>query len=316
MFGGANAVSGDADTWQWNGSHWQQLASAPGPRELHAMAYDRAHEVTIAFGGSDGSTDLRDTILFDGSSWSAAGSGSLPATVACSGLAGSGRKAWMVYDEAIAKAVLFRGVSGTLKSATYTWDGQTWNPVTTVTTPPARLEAALAYDAAHGRVVLFGGVSCQDGSRLGDTWLFDGTNWTQANPADSPTRRTGASMTYDERTQRVILFGGLRVDGALGDTWAWDGTNMNWTSLALPITPDPRYDATLAFDAVRANLVLYGGTLDTGAFTSEVWTYRFHSAAFPPDTCQTRNGRPRRRHPERLQGSRLPGPLQPAVSPG
>jgi cysteine-rich repeat protein len=285
VFGGGNAVAADADTWQWDGSHWQQLASAPsGPRQLHAMTYDRADDVTIAFGGNDGNTELRDTIIFNGSSWGSPVA-SLPAAVSCSVSSGTGRSSWLAYDEKIEKPVLVRGAGNLVKTLTYTWDSQNvaWTQVVTATAPPPRLEAAMTYDAAHGTIVLFGGISCTDGMRFNDTWLFDGTTWTQVTPLHSPAHRSGASMAYDDRTQLVIMFGGLRMDGALGETWTWDG--QDWTQLALPIAPDPRYDATLAFDAVRANVMLFGGTLDSGMLTSEVWTYRFHSAAFPPELC-------------------------------
>jgi hypothetical protein len=42
----------------------------------------------------------------------------------------------------------------------------------------------MAYDAARGQVVLFGGY---DGSGyLNDTWVWDGTNWVQKFPATVP----------------------------------------------------------------------------------------------------------------------------------
>ena len=42
----------------------------------------------------------------------------------------------------------------------------------------------MAYDAADGTVVLFGGQG-RSGS-LGDTWTWDGSAWTQAHPSTSP----------------------------------------------------------------------------------------------------------------------------------
>src|SRR6202035_5580108 len=50
--------------------------------------------------------------------------------------------------------------------------------------PPARTGAAMAFDAANGTVVLFGG---NGRSRsLGDTWIWDGSAWAQAHPSTSP----------------------------------------------------------------------------------------------------------------------------------
>ena len=46
----------------------------------------------------------------------------------------------------------------------------------------------MAYDSAHGQVVLFGG---QDANlnALNDTWVWDGTNWTQKFPQTIPPAR-------------------------------------------------------------------------------------------------------------------------------
>ncbi len=74
----------------------------------------------------------------------------------------------------------------------------------------------MAYDAATGTVVLFGGNDLF--GALADTWTWDGTTWTQRHPATSPSARTSASMAYDAATGTVVLFGGGH--GILG-TWTW-----------------------------------------------------------------------------------------------
>src|ERR1700689_3111267 len=52
----------------------------------------------------------------------------------------------------------------------------TWVQQSPSTSPPARADAMIAYDAAHGEVVLFGGNSQ---AALSDTWTWDGTTWTK-----------------------------------------------------------------------------------------------------------------------------------------
>jgi hypothetical protein len=74
----------------------------------------------------------------------------------------------------------------------------------------------MTYDAARGRVVLFGGF---DGSRLGDTWEWDGTTWSEISHPVSPSARSSHAMAYDAARGRVILFGGLDGSLRLGDTW-------------------------------------------------------------------------------------------------
>jgi hypothetical protein len=58
-----------------------------------------------------------------------------------------------------------------------------WVKVTSYLT--ARAGHAMAYDAARGQVVLFGG---WDRSYSNDTWVWDGTNWVQKFPANAPPR--------------------------------------------------------------------------------------------------------------------------------
>jgi hypothetical protein len=49
-----------------------------------------------------------------------------------------------------------------------------WTEQHPQTSPPARLNHAMAYDSAHGQVVLFGGQAYLNGAVLNDTWAWDG----------------------------------------------------------------------------------------------------------------------------------------------
>ena len=69
------------------------------------------------------------------------------------------------------------------------------------------LVPTMAYDAATGQVVLFGG---SNGSNLGDTWTYNGTTWTQQSPASSPSARYDSTLAYDATTGQVVLFGGVQ----------------------------------------------------------------------------------------------------------
>jgi len=61
------------------------------------------------------------------------------------------------------------------------------------------------------------------GTCFNDTWIWDGTTWTQQFPPVSPPGRTSYAMVYDAATKTVVLFGGTNSAGALGGTWTWDG---------------------------------------------------------------------------------------------
>jgi hypothetical protein len=86
--------------------------------------------------------------------------------------------------------------------------------------PSARDLAVMAYDAATGTAVLFGGYGR---GVLGDTWTWNGTTWAKQAPAAHPTARVDAAMAYDAATSTTVLFGGIgNSPGSwLGDTWTW-----------------------------------------------------------------------------------------------
>jgi hypothetical protein len=77
----------------------------------------------------------------------------------------------------------------------------------------------MAYDAATGKVVLFGGWT--PSGALGDTWTWDGSTWTRQASAVSPPARRSAAMADDAATGNVVLFGGSDCCGQLDSTWTW-----------------------------------------------------------------------------------------------
>jgi hypothetical protein len=112
----------------------------------------------------------------------------------------------------------------------------------------------MAFDAAHGRVVLFGGAVT--GGFMGDTWTWDGATWTQQHPATSPPPRMSMGMAYDATRGQVVLFGGFNGSW-LGDTWIWDGTT--WAQQHPATSPSPRTGSGMADDPVHGLVVLFGG---------------------------------------------------------
>jgi pimeloyl-ACP methyl ester carboxylesterase len=86
----------------------------------------------------------------------------------------------------------------------------------------------MAYDAARGQVVLFGGLDINN-VLLNDTWVWDGTDWTQKSPANSPTPRAQHEMAYDALRGQVVLFGGWDGSGTPNDTWVWESGSASPT---------------------------------------------------------------------------------------
>lgn len=172
------------------------------------------------------------------------------------------------YDSKRGRVVTFGGSrdSGTVDSdAMYAWNGLDWKliPASPVR-PTGRSFAAMAYDSVRDRVVLFGGIDRVVGQvYLGDTWEYDGTNWSQV-ATSGPSARAEASLWFDTEHQRMILAGG-RNNSATVVKDAWVFQDSVWVPLdPLPAFGD--YDIGGGFDGSR-NLLISGGegwTLNSG----------------------------------------------------
>ncbi|MFN5946387.1 MAG: right-handed parallel beta-helix repeat-containing protein, partial [Phycisphaerae bacterium] len=133
--------------------------------------------------------------------------------------------------------------------------------------PSARRNHAMAFDAARGVTVLFGGFG--DIGLVADTWEWNGTDWTQ-RPVSGPSARSVSAMVYDSNRGVTVLFGGATTQGTNGETWEWNGTS--WT-LRATTGPSPRQFHAMAFDSSRGVTVLFGGVGSSIAFNSETWEW-------------------------------------------
>lgn len=157
-----------------------------------------------------------------------------------------------------------------------------WTPQRAVAPIGSRDSQSMTYDAATGTVLMFGGFTQSPGNLCAfqagnDTWSWNGTSWTQLQPANSPPIRSNAVMAYDGATGKVILFGGAGgVSQPLNDTWSWDGTN--WTQLNPRNVPPARLGAGMVYDSALSELVMFGGANnsgllpDTWAWTGTNWS--------------------------------------------
>ncbi|MBL8765253.1 MAG: hypothetical protein JNM07_13390 [Phycisphaerae bacterium] len=131
-----------------------------------------------------------------------------------------------------------------------------WYMFTLSTHPSGRAGAAMVYDYANTRSILFGGYAGAAGPS-GETWIWKNYIWTRLNPLNNPLPRREHAMCFDTQRRRTVLFGGYSSSTFLGDTWEFDGSN--WALINSNSAPDPRRYAALAFDQQRARSVLFGG---------------------------------------------------------
>jgi hypothetical protein len=276
MFSGRNPMNVLTDTWLWQAG-WQEVATTgptfdgvPSP-----MVFDRDRGTVLLFGGDTTAHPARDqTWSWSGSGWIlAAPPNPIPA---------ERPGAAMAYDEARHRVVLFGGTVGlsppTPNAETWLWDGTRWTEAPAGPAPDPRSGHAMAYDAERGQVVLFGGCCGPNYAVFGDTWLWNGSAWTKAEPMGLPGGRTGAAMAYERVRKRVVLMGGGTEFGQwFQDTWSWDGTT--WTQVATSESPQAREGAGMAFDEAQRRIILFGGGTFPNIALNDTWTLTTRAGA-------------------------------------
>lgn len=299
------------------GQRWGLLSppNAPTPRSLHSLEFDAIRGAAVMVGGFT-TAPVRETWEFRGGNW---------ALRAVNGPAARYGAA-SAFDSLRGRTVIYGGsnfpAAPNWLSDTWEWSGTAWSQ-RPVCGPGARFRAAMAYDAARGECVLFGGF---DGTTsLGDTWVYDGTTWTLA-ATTGPSARVGHAMAYDSRRRVVVMFGGNLGQTEFGDTWEWDGSTWaqraggppartghalahdsrrgvvvmqggrgasllgdtwEWDGASWQAAPSgagARQGHEMAFDAGRSRVLMFGGATAAGA-TAHTWEYRADCAESGPGAC-------------------------------
>ncbi len=154
---------------------------------------------------------------------------------------------------------------------TWLWTSSGWVEVragapagsgrTKPSSPPARSGAAMSYDSATGDVVLFSGESGPVGSGsadlLSDTWLWNGSSWSQPKTKTEPPPRSGGASTDDPNLGGVLLLGGSGATGPLAGNWVW--SDNGWSKLSTTAAMPPLEGLTAAFSSALGEVVAFGG---------------------------------------------------------
>lgn len=134
-----------------------------------------------------------------------------------------------VYDDRNRRFLFFGGLDLEARSFTnlvYALDlsvrgSERWEVVATSGMMPApRGLAAMAYDGANARVIMFGGMGDLVGLTLGDVWSLDVSmtgfeTWTPYADAPTPGGSVGSSLIVDESRGRALLIGGASLSGGI-----------------------------------------------------------------------------------------------------
>ncbi len=280
------------DLWSYDGSSWTELctsaecrATVPRPRSGVAMAHDRARRVTLVFGGvayrpcAPDEDDTNERCLsnalhaWDGRVWTRLCDGP-----PCSDAMPPARFApLMAYDPDLERVVMHGGcdtllppdgICGNTLSDTWAFDGTSWTELRSMVAPEhafgASRTGALMHSPRHGGVIFVGASSSNT-----VTWILRGEQWLPlVSVGDEPGGRCGADVVHDPARGEVVLFGGCAsgcgfaledaCDAPLDDTHAWS-PDGGWRRISTNTKPPARGMHALAWDPVRAHVVMTGG---------------------------------------------------------
>jgi hypothetical protein len=103
------------------------------------------------------------------------------------------------------------------------------------------------------------------------------SGWQPITPEHTPGMRANSNIAYDSKRQVFVMFGGLSdfLGGSFNfanDTWEWDG--KDWKEIKTSTTPSPRANSSMAYDAKRGLVVMFGGnSKDEISTLNDTWTF-------------------------------------------
>jgi hypothetical protein len=282
VFGGFDGEKRLNDVWSLSlrgRPRWRALNPAgplPTPRLEHAAIYDPAGDRMVIFSGlADGYvSDTWSLSLHGKNVWTPINALSEPSVR-------WGHSA--IYDPVRARMVVFGGTADGYRLVSEIWGlslsaAPTWTNLTTPDTPPqARWGLSALYDAAHTRVILFGGYDDQRGL-VNDAWMLSLATkpvWTMLQPSGTaPSPREGQTAIYDPVRDRMLVFGGeTGLPNMSNEVWALSlSGDPAWARLTpTGDTPVPRASHTAIYDAAHDRMVVFGG-VSPSAYLGDVWS--------------------------------------------
>ncbi|MCC6791362.1 MAG: hypothetical protein IT336_06750 [Thermomicrobiales bacterium] len=91
-------------------------------------------------------------------------------------------------------------------------------------------------------------------------------------PGEGPAARWDHTLTADNESKQLLLFGGRDANGAaFADTWIYDLTERSWKQVD-SAGPQPRFGQAVATDQAGRRMLLFGGqSADT--FYNDTWSF-------------------------------------------
>ena len=232
---------------------WRTICPAtpggPAARAFGAWAFDDASDRLMLFGGAAAAGDAADlwilrgaAVACDAAAWT---------QVNAPGAPSARKRGVAIYHPGADRFIVQGGCTGACTSGlaeTWALDGASsgsvapWQALPSA--PVALRNHAAALDAANRRLILFGGLPESSTTPVNDVWILTdvaGTGTPAWQPltvtGPRPPARSGATVSHDATSNRLILFGGRGAgDVVLNDVWVLAHANglsgaASWTQL-------------------------------------------------------------------------------------
>jgi hypothetical protein len=247
--------------WAWDGTNWSEMtfttAVARGINQ--AVAYDRANDQLVVFGGSFAFSTVPHSsnyvFLHTVPDFVVMNDVSSPSPRSLFGMATDtiNNTIWLL------NGITDAGVEGDF----WKFDQGLWSRVEVEGTPSCG-SPSMAFDTDRARLVVF----CPNS----DTFEWDGTAWKAfADLRTKPGIHRFAMMVYDQNIRKTVFYGGYDEQGGYYDkTWTWDGTT--WAEVAKKKKAPGRSLAAMWYDPTLRRTVVFGG-VGRRSFNSRIERY-------------------------------------------
>ncbi|MCI4331593.1 MAG: hypothetical protein L3K19_07090 [Thermoplasmata archaeon] len=270
LFGGGQFFSGNSlnDTWTFSGGTWTQryMYVAPPVRLGAGMVYDAADGYVVLFGGLSlwsGATFLNDTWTYSAGIWNDVTPSISPTPRWAMG---------MTYDARDGYVLLFGGEGSQFteyQSDTWTYLARSWSLRATSSSPSARAESDMGYDASGQNVLLYSGEA--GAGAFNDTWDYSNGSWRNLTGTLGlqPIAEVGDPLVYDPVYSGMVLQESSRNRG--GPTFVF--SLGAWKLLPTHLSPPGRYHMKGVYDPPDQYLVEFGGAVfgNPSATTNGTW---------------------------------------------
>jgi hypothetical protein len=262
-------VGPQAQTWEWDGTVWEQVQVVSSPPSGGLLAYDSARQRTVLFGSAA-------TFEYDGATWVQAPDPTPTLSDVNS----------MTFDAARSRMVLLAGeqISNTWGTSTWEREPSGWIRKNFGSVPHTSDISGATYDPAHAQVTFVQTVDSQTFVPA-SIWAYDGltSTWHVVSSGGPDLANNQRSIAFDHAGGQLVFFGGTvgrnetdktwlaRSDVRSGPTVTDVGTRQRWFTLHDPpivLTVGSTTPATIRWR--RDGVPLSDGSTFSGTTTTQL----------------------------------------------